>query len=133
MIEKLTAIEVVKKLRTAIPRISLIEQIKLRLLLSDWAVEELNRQMAEALKPVEMMAVPGLYRKYIVRKADGSSIDMSAEYFVLRLDGGGCDKVHIEACRKAAEAYAAAVEGTHLSEVGVELRALLAALKGGES
>ena len=32
------------------------------------------------------MANKGLYKKYIVQKADGSDVDPSAQYFVLRVD-----------------------------------------------
>lgn len=44
----------------------------------------------------------GLYRKYRISKADGSSVDPHAKYFVLRLDSGA----EVEACRAAAYAFA---------------------------
>lgn len=47
----------------------------------------------------------GLHRRYIVSRADGSPVDPSAVYFVLRLDSGGSDATHIAACRAAARAY----------------------------
>lgn len=40
-----------------------------------------------------------LYEKYVITKADGSPVDPSAEYFVLRLDTDEC-------ARQAAAAYA---------------------------
>ena len=30
--------------------------------------------------------MPGLYKKYIISKTDGSPVDPDAEYFVLRID-----------------------------------------------
>ena len=32
----------------------------------------------------------GLYNKYIIQKSDGTPIDPSADYFVLRLDTDSC-------------------------------------------
>lgn len=48
----------------------------------------------------------GLPQRYIAQKADGSPVDPAAEYFVLRLDDGGTDPKHVEACRKAIMEYA---------------------------
>ena len=31
----------------------------------------------------------GLYRKYLITKADGAPLDSGARYFPLRYDGGG--------------------------------------------
>lgn len=45
------------------------------------------------------MSNKGLYKKYIVQKADGTEIDKNADYFVLRLDTD-------EAARKALIEYA---------------------------
>jgi len=47
----------------------------------------------------------GWYGKYIIEKADGSQIDVGAEYFVLRIDKD-------PAARIAARAYAEAVKDT---------------------
>lgn len=47
--------------------------------------------------------------KYKISKHDGSPIDEGAEYFVLRLDDGGSDPVHIRACRRAITYYAAEI------------------------
>lgn len=41
----------------------------------------------------------GLYDKYNITKTNGEPIDENSEYFVLRLDDGGSDKIHIEACK----------------------------------
>lgn len=54
----------------------------------------------------------GLHRKYIVRKADGSPNDPNASYFVLRLDDGCRDEVHLRACRIAAAQYASEITRT---------------------
>ena len=35
----------------------------------------------------------GLYDKYIVTKADGSSVDLEAQYFVLRIDTDPCARL----------------------------------------
>lgn len=47
----------------------------------------------------------GITRKYNITKVDGSPVDESAEYFVLRLDDKG-DAKHVEAGRKAMLTYA---------------------------
>jgi len=48
----------------------------------------------------------GLHRRYNITKASGEPVDPGAEYFVLRLDAGGSDPHHIEACRRALREYA---------------------------
>lgn len=45
----------------------------------------------------------GLRQKYFIEKADGSTVDPNACYFVLRLDGEG---EHGQACRNAMLVYA---------------------------
>ncbi|WOO40391.1 hypothetical protein [Rubellicoccus peritrichatus] len=52
----------------------------------------------------------GLHQKYVVTKADGSSVDPDAEYFVLRLDYKGGDVSHVRACRAALSMYAKAIQ-----------------------
>ena len=47
----------------------------------------------------------GLHQRYVVSKASGEPVDPQAIYFVLRLDNGGDDNSHLEACREAARAY----------------------------
>jgi hypothetical protein len=47
----------------------------------------------------------GLYKKYIISKVDGTSINPENEYFVLKLKGDG-DPEHMKACRKAVLKYA---------------------------
>jgi hypothetical protein len=64
----------------------------------------------------------GLHGKYIITKADGSPVDADSEYFVLRLDNGGGDPVHIAACRKAALCYADVIE-SHIPQLAADLRA----------
>lgn len=132
MIDKYAAIEAAKKLRKDVSRASLTQQIKTRILLSEWAIEELERQKKPVNSVFEKVSCPGFYRKYQISKFDGTPIDFDAEYFVLRIDGGGTDRVHVEACRKAIEAYAAAVDGTHLSEMGEDLLALVNAMRRNE-
>jgi hypothetical protein len=48
----------------------------------------------------------GLFNKYVVTKADGSPVDLEAEYFVLRLDTDG-------AAREALACYAEHIYGTN--------------------
>lgn len=60
----------------------------------------------------------GLYNKYNITKTNGESIDENSEYFVLRLDYGGGDRTHINACRLAMITYAAQVSySQHLHEL----------------
>jgi len=55
--------------------------------------KELIKAKAEGLKP-----------KYIIHKADGTPVDDSAEYFVLRLDKNG-EPNHVHACLAALAVY----------------------------
>lgn len=48
-------------------------------------------------------------------------VDPEAEYFVLRLDFGGKDPLHVIACRKAIHTYANEIE-SYLPELAVDLR-----------
>jgi len=54
----------------------------------------------------------GFHQRFNLSKVDGTPIDPEAVYFVLRLDGKGRDPKHIAACRKAALAYADAIESS---------------------
>src|SRR6187401_1233276 len=65
-------------------------------------------------------APPGLYNRYKVSKTDGTPIDPKAVYFVLRLDGHGHDREHIEACRIAALKWCHEAPA-HLKQVAVDL------------
>lgn len=47
----------------------------------------------------------GLHRRYNVTKANGEPVDPGSIYFVARIDDGGDDHVHLEACRNAVRAY----------------------------
>jgi hypothetical protein len=68
----------------------------------------------------------GLHQRYVVAKTNGEAVDPAAQYFVLRLDDGGTDPCHTEACRAAARAYADAVRPIpHLAKIGEELRNLI--------
>ena len=68
----------------------------------------------------------GLHQRYVVarRFSDGRIEEQpEAEYFVLRLDGGGEDEKHVEACRKAALAYCEALEEQgYMLKLAAELR-----------
>ncbi len=60
----------------------------------------------------------GLYNKYNISKTNGEPIDDNSEYFVLRLDYGGSDRTHIDACRLAMITYAAHISySNHLHEL----------------
>lgn len=65
----------------------------------------------------------GLMARYVISKANGEAVDPSAEYFVLRLDSGGSDSKHIEACRIAIREYANAIRD-HLPLLARDLDAL---------
>jgi hypothetical protein len=70
----------------------------------------------------------GLHQRYIVSKANGKAVDPNAIYFVLRLDSGGGDQMHINACRHAALQYAEYVmlgNSPHLAQLGWELHRLV--------
>lgn len=57
----------------------------------------------------------GLYKKYVIKKADGSPVDINADYFVLRLDAD-------QAAREAAKNYASRVLDKN-PELAEELKA----------
>ncbi len=77
----------------------------------------------------------GFHQKYFIQKIvkangmfdDGESnlklapVDEGAEYFVMRLDEGGGDPVHISACRQAVLRYAELIED-HLPQLAKDLR-----------
>jgi len=54
----------------------------------------------------------GLHSRYYVSKVSGEPVDEDAEYFVLRLDKGGSDLLHVDACRCAIMTYASVIEKT---------------------
>lgn len=62
----------------------------------------------------------GIINKYKITKADGSSVDPDAEYFVLRLDDKGKDPIHVKACRAAVQEYAKQI-ANHLPILSAEL------------
>jgi hypothetical protein len=63
----------------------------------------------------------GLHHRYNVTKANGSPVDENAVYFVLRIDNGGDDPLHIDACREAVLTYAKYLHGTRLAQLAREL------------
>lgn len=64
----------------------------------------------------------GILQKYRLLRSDGRPVDPNAEYFVLRLDGGGKDLRHVEACRAAVREYARRI-ADHLPVLSAELLA----------
>lgn len=62
----------------------------------------------------------GLYQKYRIERTDGKPLS-GDRYFVLSMDSR--DPHHREACRKAALAYADAIE-PHSPELSADLRKL---------
>lgn len=71
--------------------------------------------------PSQVENPKGFHGRYKVEHADGSPIDPNAVYFVLRIDKGGSDPVHVRACRKALKTYVVHTEGTHLDQLSIEL------------
>lgn len=74
----------------------------------------------------------GLHKRYEVKKLVGET-DPNAVYFVLRLDNGGDDPAHVEACREAAFEYCEHIlsrsdhdrsDCDHLSQMARELAEL---------
>lgn len=70
--------------------------------------------------PTKEQNPKGLHLRYVVAKVNGEPIDETAEYFVLRLDSGGSDQIHINACRKAVLTYAKEIK-EHLPELSKDL------------
>lgn len=75
----------------------------------------------------------GLHQRYIVSKANGQPVDENAVYFLLRLDGAGNDKPHINASREAALAWCDSVQDSGdaspmLRQVAAELRVMVSML-----
>lgn len=77
----------------------------------------------------------GLHQRYVIRKVVGETkregffgttrlktkaVDDNAEYFVMRLDRGGKDPIHIEACREAVLYYAELIKD-HIPELSQDL------------
>lgn len=69
---------------------------------------------------MEPLKSKGLFKKYVVRKADRSKVDPNAEYFVLRLDHYARDPFHVNACRRAVITYAKAI-AFHLPKLSEDL------------
>ncbi len=79
----------------------------------------------------------GLHQRYYIQKITGwgeslgvkglfdspilEDTDEGAEYFVARLDWGGSDLKHIQACRIGMHAYADAIE-EHLPKLAQDIR-----------
>lgn len=72
--------------------------------------------------PVEQENPNGLHQRYEIYKSSGEPVDPNAEYFVLRLDLGGNDPKHIQACRQAIRTYAVAIQD-HLPVLANDLLA----------
>ena len=68
----------------------------------------------------------GFHSRYIVSKANGEPVDPDAIYFVLRVDSGGDDPLHISACQSALSTYAEiAMRTKHLKQLGEDLWSML--------
>ncbi|MEM9369272.1 MAG: hypothetical protein AAGD07_25100 [Planctomycetota bacterium] len=71
----------------------------------------------------------GLHQRYTVTKNNGEPTAPDVNYFVLRLDYGGRDITHVEACRTAAREYAYKIlddcEAMHLHQMASELHEYL--------
>lgn len=68
----------------------------------------------------------GFHSRYIVSKTSGEPVDPDAIYFVLRVDNGGDDQLHICACQDALRTYAeCAMRTNHLKQLGEELWSML--------
>lgn len=89
--------------------------------------------------PTQTANPKGLHRRYYIQKIEREyvgdnffgdpefqinylPVDENAEYFVMRLDTGGSDIKHIEACRIGIHAYADAIY-PHLPELSIDLKA----------
>lgn len=70
--------------------------------------------------PTQEQNPKGLHQRYVVSKTSGEPVDETAEYFILRLDLGGSDSKHINACRKAVLTYANEIK-EHLPELSKDL------------
>lgn len=75
----------------------------------------------------------GLHQRYLIKKLvpngedffghpkyKTKDVDEGSEYFVMRLDDGGSDPIHIAACRKAVLCYAEAIKD-HLPDLSKDL------------
>lgn len=82
-----------------------------------------NNQDAAAVEAsrLAMHKRVGLFGKYHITKADGRPVDPGAEYFVLRLDDGGGDSIHVAACRQAVMTYVHHI-ASHLPKLAEDLR-----------
>ena len=85
--------------------------------------------------PIKKENPNGLHQRYVIRKVVGAKItnqilgtynlitkpvDPLSEYFVMRLDNGGKDPVHIDACRKAVLYYAELIKD-HIPQLSKDL------------
>lgn len=103
------------------------------------AYEEQYGAMREALETAEITPLPsptehpnGLHGRYIVTKADGTSVDPRSQYFVLQYAMyDGADPAHVDACRAAVRAYIHRIhtnpDGMHLWQMIEELEQRLGA------
>lgn len=63
---------------------------------------------------------PEAGKQYVVSKSDGSRLDTTADYFVLRFDYGNGNSKHVNASRKAIITYAKSIKN-HLPKLADEL------------
>lgn len=83
----------------------------------------------DQLIPSQSQNPSGFHQRYIVSRSDGTPTDPNAVYFVGRLDNGGKDPVHLEACRQAARMYVTVIGqlsgSEHLHQMAKELDRLI--------
>lgn len=70
--------------------------------------------------PAQQDNPKGFHQRFNIERIDGKPIDSNAEYFCLRLDGGGTDPAHIAACRKAIITYAHEI-APHIPQLAEDL------------
>ena len=83
-------------------------------------ITELEEEILEYENSSKKLKRKGLYNRYNITKTNGQEVDENAEYFVLRLDDGGKDPIHIEACREAIRRYAYKIRN-HLPQLSIDL------------
>lgn len=75
--------------------------------------------------PTQAENPTGYHARYNITKADGSPCDPEAVYFVLRIDAGGKDHHHVNACRSALRAYIDQLWDGPLDDLACDLDRLL--------
>lgn len=92
-----------------------------------------DKRKSPPVTPIEFtrdyIAEAGILPKYLIKKIKGvdsknqyitQDVKENEEYFVLRLDYGSGDAIHVNACRKAILTYALEIKN-HLPKLSEEL------------